>query len=155
MSEQVINEIEQALDDLLRPTRELDAKLEAREQQLVVELVELREQRRKLKGILRVADPEYGGSKPGPKKNTTAEVRKYISDERLTVIETFLRENADKINANGGMNQGAIFALAAWPSTWKTSVGYAIRLLHERGFLRLDHTSPMRGGPVKFWKVNA
>lgn len=154
MSEDTLtNEIDQALSDLLAPARELDARLEAREAELAIELEVVRGQRRRMRATLKALDPEIiAPKKPGPTPKPDGP-KKYISQQKLDEISQLLGDNAAKINSNGGMSRVQMLTLIGWPKTASSTFSYGCRVLHETGFLKLDHVENARGGPQNFYKV--
>jgi hypothetical protein len=72
-----------------------------------------------------------------------------VSWDAYNVIEKWLREHSDEINANGGMNSREIMR-AGFTATSRATLTKALHALHEQGVIRLDHTGS--GGGL-FYKV--
>jgi hypothetical protein len=127
-------QVAKTIASLLLPLDELDQKLATREAQLNEELDELRGERRKLRALLRVADPNAPkmGPKPKEKEKNAHSTQWSISEEIVARVGAAATQIEDE------WRHGQVAKLA---STTPDMVRRACRVMRERGQIRL-----VRGG---------
>lgn len=126
-------QVQEAMAEIVAPLREQLAKIEREIQIREDDLVELRKWRTKVTRMLANVDPGFTAkTKPKPKSKLPSDYT--ISEQRVQAITDYLRAHA-----NGqpftvpGLTGAEDFELGS-----KATVSVALRLLADRGVLRLD-----------------
>jgi len=128
--------IDEFVDRLKGALPSLDAEIAALEEQLA----EKRSTRKATAAAIRLREPEFEADKrPGP-KSTPSTNGKVVSDAKLREIRAWLEARRDEIAASRGITGSEVarrddFDVPASAAT----VTAAMRELHDRGVLRLDH----------------
>lgn len=124
------------------------------------DIIDLRKARTQLRNVLRGIDPSLVPTyhSNGKKKKPDTQ---YNNEETLGALTTWMQEHRDEINAEGGVHASGIldangknrrpdFNGAEIGIRNQSKLSAAMRMLHEQGVLRLDHTG---NGGAKFYKV--
>lgn len=107
--------------------------------ELEEQLAEKRALRKRAVNAIRLDDPSFElDAKPGPKPKHSQN-GKPISDEKLKQLREWLEARRDEI-ANGGITASEVARRDDFGSIMSTAtVSAGMRVLHDRGVLRLDH----------------
>jgi hypothetical protein len=140
--------VQDELQELVAPLRSIVARMDDQIQEAEKELDELKSARRTAFNALRAADPTMPG--PGRRKNVgrghpvqTGGVT--VSERQVALVQTFLEDRRGEFTNGGGFTGTDL--VGRIPGTNKTAVRRAVRVLHERGVLRLDRAE----GTAKFY----
>jgi hypothetical protein len=137
-----------SLQSLLAPITRLDQELEAREEKLQEELLAVREERRRLRGVLRAADPQ--APKPGPRngglrRSETRSAPYTISEGKVEEVRQIIASRF----AEGEFRSGQVldhFEGNGSEQTRRDAVSKSLARLRERGQVRLVKVMRGRGG---------
>jgi hypothetical protein len=152
-------ELQQATIDALRVAlscvSDLDAELAAREQELSHELAAVQSERRRLRGLIRAANPEAAPARPGRRPGNggweRSDVRTApysIAEDRVEVVRALLAERF----AEGEFSSTEVFTQAGAllggsnPATRRGMLSKALARLRERGQIRLVKVMRGRSG---------
>lgn len=138
VAERLDASLREVTQPLIAQFNELKLEIEVRE----AELSELRAARLRLTTIIRQIDPELA-----PKKVTGPKVPPTISEDMVGSVYEWLKENVngDEFYASGIMSSGE-------SPTSGSQLSKALRLLHERGQIRLTRSG---SGGSKHYKLVA
>jgi hypothetical protein len=149
---QMQEEVTRLTQPLLDQYNGLDGEIKKRER----EIVSMRKARTQMRTMIRAINPELIPVNGKPKKKG---VEGAPSGERLDAFTDWLRENADEIDARGGVHASGLRndkGGTEWPTYPQDLIGHqsgiskALQVLHDRGIVRLDHVG---NGGAKFFKV--
>jgi hypothetical protein len=139
---------DQAIRALLQPVIELDSELALQEDDLLKKLDNVRDERRRLRGVLRAADPSMTPAKPGP-KGTRPGVRTgerlvpyTISEAKVERVREIVAGFEGEFSSNDvkeHLNEGT-------ETAQKDTINKALHRLRERGQIRLISVKRGRAG---------
>lgn len=150
MSTTHIERLQAELAEITQPLvshyNELDATIKTMEH----EIIDLRKARTQLRTTIRSIDPDLipVAQSNGKKKLDVRALN--VARERLDDLTAWLHERKEELNANGGFHVSGLERNYDNLPSHSATLSAAIRVLHEEGILRLDHSG---NGGAKFYKV--
>ena len=160
ISEQLDHEarLEKEVAAFMSPLREHFAEVEKEIDQLQKRISNLRRTREEIRKLVRVTDSSFA-VRPHTKNGSPKKKRQGhagIADEKIQALADWLQERATTLNKDKGFYGMALLRdyppeESNLPFTNQSTLAKALRVLHDRGVIRLDGVGGSGGS--KFYKV--
>lgn len=144
--------VRERFDAMSPDLRTLVDGLDAEIAQAQAALDELQDARKTAARMLRLADPTFEPqAKPGRKPNENGSGRrpsgggKLVSEKRLADVQTYLEKHRDELTNGNGFTASMLVTRRDWTYGSQSYLSQALRVLHDRGVIRLDHVGGMGG----------
>jgi ABC-type transporter Mla subunit MlaD len=136
MNDTPATSIDEELHALARPLYDRLLQVEHELETIEATARRVRDNRNKLRTALRAVDPTYAQTPATPRGNRAP--TKGVASDTVEEITRLLRDMPSDV-ATGGIMASALARRDGWPYSQATTSA-ALKVLHTRGVIRLDHT---------------